>query len=62
MKYVRDDLNRRVALVNPDRRNTSPTELAQSATYVKRLWKSHLKRSRFPETLRDEIGVKPLGW
>ncbi len=54
MRYVRHGLNRRVTLVNPDRRNTSPRELAESATYVKRLWKSHLRNSQFPETLRDE--------
>ena len=64
MRYVRDGLDRRVTLVNPDRRNTSQRELARSATYVKRLWKSHLRNSQFPETLSDEIGVitKPLGW
>lgn len=64
MRYVRDDLGLRVTLVNPDRKNPSPQELAQSATYVKRLWKSHLRRSQFPETLRDEVGAisKPAGW
>ena len=64
MRYVRDDLGLRVTLVNPDRKNPSPRDLAQSATYVKRLWKSHLRRSQFPETLRDEVGVitKPAGW
>ncbi len=64
MRYVRDDLNLRVTLVNPDSRNTSPTELASSATYVKRLWKSHLRRSQLPDTLTDEVGsiTKPAGW
>ena len=64
MRYVRDDLGLRVTLVNPDSRNTSPTELAAAATYVKRLWKSHLRRSRFPDTLADEVGIitKPAGW
>ena len=64
MRYVRDDLGLRVTLVNPDSRNTSPTELANAATYVKRLWKSHLKRSQLPYTLTDEVGVitKPAGW
>ena len=64
MRYVRDDLGLRVTLVNPDPRNTSPTELAAAATYVKRLWKSHLRRSRFPDTLTDEVGIitKPAGW
>ena len=64
MRYVRDDLGLRVTLVNPDPRNASPMQLADAATYVKRLWKSHLRRSLFPDTLRDDVGVitKPSGW
>ncbi len=64
MLYVRDDLGLRVTLVNPDPRNASPRELAVAATYVKRLWKSHLRRSLLPDTLKDEIGTirKPDGW
>ena len=64
MRYVRDDLGLRVALVNPDRKNTSPRDLANAATYVKRLWKSHLRRCQFPDVLTDEVGMitKPAGW
>ena len=64
MRYVRDDLGLRVTLVNPDPRNSSPRELADAATYVKRLWKSHLRRSQLPDILRDEVGVitKPVEW
>ncbi len=64
MRYVRDGLGLRVTLVNPDARNASPRELAHASTYVKRLWKSHLRRSLMPDTLRDEVGVitKPSGW
>ena len=64
MRYVRDDLGLRVTLVNPDPRNASPRQLADAATYVKRLWKSHLRRSLFPDTLTDGIGTitKPAGW
>ena len=64
MRYVRDDLGLRVTLVNPDSKNSSPRELADAATYVKRRWKSHLRRSLFPDTLTDEIGTirKPVGW
>ena len=64
MRYVRDGLGLRVTLVNPDSRNSSPRELADAATYVKRLWKSHLRRSLLADTLRDEIGTirKPNGW
>ena len=64
MKYVRDGLGLRVTLVNPDQRNASPRDLSNSATYVKRLWKSHLRRSQLPETLTDQFGVitKPASW
>ena len=64
MQYVRDDLGLRVTLVNPDPRNSSPRELTDAATYVKRLWKSHLRRSQLPDTLMDGVGVigKPAGW
>lgn len=64
MSYVRDELNLRITLVNPDPRNPSPRDLARSATQVKRLWKSHLRRSQLPDTLRDRDGVitRPTGW
>ena len=64
MRYVRDGLGRRATLVNPDPRNTSPRDLSNAATYVKRLWKSHLRRSQFPDTLTDQVGLitKPPGW
>ena len=64
MKYVRDGLGLRVTLVNPDQRNTSPRYLSNAATYVKRLWKSHLRRSQLPETLTDRFGTitKPANW
>ena len=64
MRYVRDSLGHRVTLVNPDPRRTSHRELVTAATCVRRLWKSHLRRSQLPETLMDEVGVitKPSGW
>ena len=73
MRYVRDHLGLRVTLVNPDPKKSSQKELADAADYVKRLWKSHqktpcqfphLRRSQFPDTLRDGVGVitKPATW
>ena len=64
MRYVRDGLGLRVTLVNPDQRNTSPRDLSNAATYVKRLWKSHLRRSQLPDTLTDRFGkiTKPANW
>ncbi len=64
MRYIRDGLGLRVVLVNPDSKNVSPRVLQGAATYVKRLWRSHLRRSQFPDTLTDDVGVitKPAGW
>ena len=64
MRYVRDNLGLRVTLVNPDPRRPSPRELADAASYVKRLWKSHLRRSQLPDTLTDQVGAvaKPANW
>ncbi len=64
IRYVRDGLGRRVTLVNPDPNRTSPLALSNAATYVKRLWKSHLRQSQFPNTLTDPTGAitKPISW
>ena len=64
MRYVRDNLGLRVVLVNPDSKNASPRNLSSAATYVKRLWKSHLRSSQFPDTLTDDVGTitKPASW
>ena len=64
MRYVRDNLGLRVTLVNPDPRRTSPRELADAASYVKRLWKSHLRPSQLPDRISDEVGAiaKPANW
>ena len=64
IRFVRDGLGMRAVVVNPDPHNRCTRNLVDSATYVKRLWKSHLKRSQFPSVLTDEIGTitKPPGW
>ncbi len=64
IRYVRDGLDLRVTLANPDPKNTSPGDLSNAATYVKRLWTSHLRRSQFLGTLTDEVGPinKPANW
>ena len=64
VKYVRDGLGLRVSVVNPDAGNSVHRDLKDAATYVKRLWKSHLRRSQFPAALRDGRGVivRPAGW
>ena len=64
LRCVRDEAKLRVVLVNPDRDNRSPQSLSDAATYVRRLRKSHLRRSQLPPTLKDSIGAitKPASW
>ena len=64
MRYVRDELKRKVTVVNPDNSNYTHQDLVKSATYIKRLRKSHLRSSQFPPVVRDAQGeiIKPTGW
>ena len=64
IRYVREGLRLRITVVNPDYRRASHRDLVSAATYVKRLWKSHLRRSQFPSTLSDVHGVikRPASW
>ena len=64
IKYVRDGLGLRVTVVNPDNNNNTHRDLEGAATYVRRLRKSHLRRSQLPPTLHDAQGVitKPATW
>ena len=64
MRYVRDTLGHKVTLVNPDPNNSSSRDLVAAATYVRRLWKSHLRKSQLPNTLTDANGLitRPKGW
>ena len=64
IRYVNNDLGLRVVVVNPDSKTSTHNDLVQSATYVKRLWKSHLRKSQLPPTITDAHGVitKPVAW
>ena len=64
IRYVSHDLGLRVVVVNPDSRTSTHNDLVKSATYVRRLWKSHLRASQLPPTLTDTHGVitKPGAW
>ena len=64
VRYVREGLRLRITVVNPDYRRNSHRELVGAATYVKRLWRSHLRRSQFPSTLTDAHGAikRPPSW
>ncbi len=65
MQCVRDELNRKVTLIDPDLKNRHiPQDLQRAATYIKRIRKRHLAESQFPERLSDRNGeiIKPSGW
>ena len=64
IRYVNNDLGLRVVVVNPDSKTSTHNDLVQSATYARRLWKSHLRKSQLPSTIADEHGVihKPTDW
>ena len=64
IRYVRDELGRRVTVVNPDGRTNTHKDLEGAATYVRRLWRSHLRVSQFSATLEDSRGTitKPPAW
>ena len=64
IRYVRDGLGLRVTVVNPDNDNNTHRDLEDATTYVRRLRRSHLRRSQFPPTLQDAQGIitKPAAW
>ena len=64
MRYVRDGLRLPVTVVNPDRKANTPKDLQNAVTRVKRLWKSHLRRSQLPSPVKDGQGAitKPDRW
>ena len=64
MRYVRDGLRLPVTVVNPDRKANTPKDLQNAVTRVKRLWKSHLRRSQLPSSVKDGQGAitKPARW
>ena len=64
MTIVKDHLRLKVSLVNPDSRQESPRRLSDAATYVRRLRKSHLEASEFPDRLFDQNGeiFRPASW
>ena len=66
IRMVRDKLNFPIGIVNPnlDPRATTPRELTDAATFVRRLRPSTLRSCQFPPQLQDSTGVitKPAGW
>ena len=64
MRYVRDELGLKMTVVNPDNNNHTHRDLVDASSYVRRLRRSHLRRSQFPPALHDAHGriTKPAGW
>ncbi len=66
IRMVRDKLNLPLGIVNPnlDPRATTPRELTDAATFVRRLRPSTLRSCQFPPELQDSTGTitKPAGW
>ena len=63
MRYVREELNLKVSVVNPSKTPTHD-DLEKAATYVKRLRRNHLVQSQFPTVIQDQNGrfSKPNSW
>ena len=63
---VRDELKRRIGVVNPNRILTNPTpkELIDAASFVLRLYRNTLRDSQFPPEITDATGTfkKPPTW
>lgn len=62
VRMVKEVLGLQVGIINPHSRHSK--ELQEYATFVKRIRKSHLAMSQFPETITDSKGTfsKPTIW
>ncbi len=65
LTYVRDELNLRIILLNPDVRGRTQRQLAESVSLVKNLRRGNLRSAQLPERLTDEqdgVISKPAEW
>ncbi len=66
IEMVRNRLRFPVGIVNPnlDTRASTPKELTDAATFVRRLRRNTLRHCQFPAQLQDSTGIitKPAGW
>lgn len=66
IQMVRDRLRLPAGIVNPnlDPRASTPKELTDSATFIRRLRPATLRNCQFPPQLQDSTGIitKPAGW
>ena len=63
MEYVKNELNLKVSVVNPSK-SPSHRDLANAATYIKKLRPTHLRDSQFAPVIEDAHGTitKPSSW
>ncbi len=63
IKYVNETLQRKATVVNPYGA-AAHRDLVNAATYTKHVWRSHLRKSQLPATIKDRHGTitKPPSW
>ena len=64
IKYIRDDLQLDITVLNPDYNSRAHPDLVKAASYIKNLRRNDLRRSQFSTTLQDAQGAisKPAVW
>ena len=56
LKAVRDEFNLMAVVLNPDSSRTTPVDLRNAATYVRRIRKDHLESAQLPASIEDAQG------
>ena len=67
VRMVRDKLSLPIGVVNPNpeaKRDYTPVELREAATFLRRVRRNALRNSQFPDSLSDGAGTfhKPAAW
>ena len=64
VRFVRERLKLKIMIINPDESRNTPNALKSAATGIRRLRKSHLRRSQLPTMIEDMYGTitKPPSW
>ena len=65
IRMARDKIKRPVGVVNPNvdlRRDSTPVELKEAATFLRQLRSAALKNSQFPDSLADGVGAFSKPW
>ena len=65
IRMARDKIKRPVGVVNPNvdlRRDPTPVELKEAATFLRQIRRNALKNSQFPDSLADSVGAFSKPW